>query len=186
MFVDQKLLVLGAKKIGFIGLPPMGCLPWARTLAGGLSRNCDQNRNNAAKLYNSKMPGVLRNIQKKYQGSNIIFLQIYDIMINMIQNPTNYGNQIKSHPFSRILVQIDGLTTVYLQDSRKPEGVVVGQECLKLQVFATIKLNSYAKIPPSLCFGTATIQQREATKSSWTIFSTLTFKIYLTIKPRRN
>lgn len=39
---------LGARRIAKYGVPPIGCVPFQRTLAGGPLRNCAENNHNQA------------------------------------------------------------------------------------------------------------------------------------------
>ncbi|KAJ0974220.1 hypothetical protein J5N97_016185 [Dioscorea zingiberensis] len=81
----------GARKVGFVGLPPIGCLPSQRTLGGGLSRECVTSRNEAASLFNSKMANKIGELGRVLNSSRIIFLDIYTIFMNIIQQPHVYG-----------------------------------------------------------------------------------------------
>jgi phospholipase/lecithinase/hemolysin len=54
----------GAKRIGFVGLPPIGCVPSQRTLGGGPRRSCVPERNAAAQLYNTKVQELIRELGK--------------------------------------------------------------------------------------------------------------------------
>ncbi|KAJ0974221.1 hypothetical protein J5N97_016186 [Dioscorea zingiberensis] len=88
----KKLYGSGAKKIGFVGLPPIGCLPSQRTAAGGLSRECVAVRNEAASLFNSRMQEEIQKLlMGMVNGTRIVFLDIYPILLDIIQQPQTYG-----------------------------------------------------------------------------------------------
>ncbi|KAL6995878.1 hypothetical protein U1Q18_006012 [Sarracenia purpurea var. burkii] len=60
----QDLYGLGARRIGVFSVPPIGCLPSQRTLAGGLHRNCAENYNKAASLFNTKLSAKLNSFNR--------------------------------------------------------------------------------------------------------------------------
>ncbi|KAF3335211.1 GDSL esterase/lipase EXL3-like protein [Carex littledalei] len=91
-FIKQ-LHAMGARKIGYVGLPPIGCVPSQRTVGGGLERNCEPKRNYAAQLYNYKIQGEIDNILKETgrKDTKITYIDIYNILLDIIQRPGFYG-----------------------------------------------------------------------------------------------
>ncbi|KAJ3678590.1 hypothetical protein LUZ60_002393 [Juncus effusus] len=89
----QQLHEMGARKIGFVGLPPIGCVPSQRTLGGGLARDCEPKRNYAAQLYNNKIAKEIENFLKKpdFKGTKLEYINIYDILLALINRPDSYG-----------------------------------------------------------------------------------------------
>ncbi|KAK8964556.1 GDSL esterase/lipase [Platanthera guangdongensis] len=75
--VVWKLHRLGARKIGFVGLPPIGCLPFQITMAGELERKCDEVRNQASVLYNSKISAEIRRLAANFRDTKLVYLDIY-------------------------------------------------------------------------------------------------------------
>lgn len=73
------------------GAPPIGCLPIQRTLAGGLHRTCVDEYNDAAKLYNTKLSSKLDSLAKNLSQSNVVYIDIYNPLFDIIQNPQTYG-----------------------------------------------------------------------------------------------
>lgn len=94
IFLQQQLIQLGAKKIAFVGVPPIGCVPSQRTLAGGILRDCAPGHNTIARLYNSRMAEEIEKIRKRHQTVTLIFADIYDFLYDMIAHPTKYGKLI--------------------------------------------------------------------------------------------
>ncbi|KAJ3678588.1 hypothetical protein LUZ60_002391 [Juncus effusus] len=84
---------MGARKIGFVGMPPIGCVPSQRTLGGGIARDCEPKRNYAAQLYNYKIQKEIENFLKKpnFKGTTIVYINIFDILMDLIQRPNAYG-----------------------------------------------------------------------------------------------
>ncbi|KAM0887027.1 hypothetical protein ACQ4PT_029318 [Festuca glaucescens] len=82
----------GAKLIGFVGMPPIGCVPSQRTVGGGLHRRCEPKRNYAAQLYNSKVQELIAGLNSK-RGfhSRVVYLGIYDIILELAENGDRWG-----------------------------------------------------------------------------------------------
>lgn len=91
----QELYKLGARKIGVFGIPPIGCMPCQRTLSGGLGRLCVEEHNQAAQLANTKISLALNgSLSKKLPQSKLVFIDIYDPMLDLILNPQKYGFEV--------------------------------------------------------------------------------------------
>ncbi|KAK1261570.1 GDSL esterase/lipase [Acorus gramineus] len=46
---------MGARRIGVVGVPPLGCVPMLRTLQGGINRGCVTTYNQASEEFNSAL-----------------------------------------------------------------------------------------------------------------------------------
>ncbi|XP_077246651.1 GDSL esterase/lipase EXL3-like isoform X1 [Tasmannia lanceolata] len=92
----QELYRLGARKVGVTGLPPVGCVPSQRTLAGGILRNCQPSYNQAAMEFNSKLSKELEALTNQLPGSKFIYIDIYTILSNLIFHPSNYGFEVST------------------------------------------------------------------------------------------
>lgn len=90
----QKLHRLGARRIGFVGLPPIGCLPFEMTMAGELERECEEVRNQASVLYNSKINEEIRRLASNFKGTKLVYLDIYTVFLDIIQRPSSYGFEV--------------------------------------------------------------------------------------------
>ncbi|KAJ6736425.1 GDSL ESTERASE/LIPASE EXL3 [Salix viminalis] len=87
----QELYKLGARRIGVFSAPPVGCVPAQRTLAGGVERECAQNLNEAAKLFNSKLSKKLDSLASSLPSGRFVYMDIYNPFLDLIQNPRKYG-----------------------------------------------------------------------------------------------
>ncbi|MCD9560044.1 hypothetical protein HAX54_018473 [Datura stramonium] len=87
----QELYKLGARKIGIFGIPPIGCLPSQRTLAGGPDRGCAKEYNQAAQLANTKFSIGIDSLSKKLAQSKLVLIDIYNPLLDLIVNPQKYG-----------------------------------------------------------------------------------------------
>ncbi|CAN6286095.1 unnamed protein product [Urochloa humidicola] len=82
----------GASKIGFVGMPPVGCVPSQRTLGGGLRRECEPRRNQAARLYNARIQDMIAGLNA-HPGfpTLVVFLDIYRILDQLMERGADYG-----------------------------------------------------------------------------------------------
>lgn len=85
---------LGARRISVFGAPPIGCVPSQRTLGGGIVRECAENYNDAAKLFNSKLSDELDSLTLKLPNSKIVYTDIYTPLFDIIQHPLKYGTYL--------------------------------------------------------------------------------------------
>ncbi|KAH0680663.1 hypothetical protein KY284_021748 [Solanum tuberosum] len=85
---------LGARRIGVFGIPPIGCLPSQRTLKGGDKRQCVDYLNQAAQLFNSKLAADLSSLGNKLPNSRLVYVDIYNLPLDVINNPQKYGFKI--------------------------------------------------------------------------------------------
>lgn len=87
----QSLYGLGARRIGVTSLPPMGCLPAAITLFGGGCNECVVRLNNDAILFNKKMNAAAQALQKEFPDLKLVVFDIYNPLLDLINNPSDNG-----------------------------------------------------------------------------------------------
>ncbi|KAF4388466.1 hypothetical protein CsatB_008066 [Cannabis sativa] len=89
----KELYGLGTRRIGILGAPPIGCVPSQRTLGGGIERNCYEEENKVAIMFNSKVSAMLDSLTKNYVSpdTRLVYVDIYYPLLDIIQNPTRYG-----------------------------------------------------------------------------------------------
>ncbi|KAE9603521.1 hypothetical protein Lal_00001947 [Lupinus albus] len=90
----KELYELGARRIGVLSAPPIGCVPSQRTLAGGILRECPKGHNEAAKLFNSKLSKNLHSLNQNSPNSRIIYIDVYNPLLDIILNYQNYGFKV--------------------------------------------------------------------------------------------
>ena len=85
---------MGGRRIGVFSAPPIGCVPGHKTVGGGLERGCDENLNDAAKLFNSKLEAELTSLGQSLPDENtrVVYIDVYNPLLDMINNPLKYGN----------------------------------------------------------------------------------------------
>ena len=90
----KELYKLGARRIAILSAPPIGCVPSQRTLAGGIIRECAEKYNDAAKLFNSKLSKELDSLDRNLPNSNIVYIDVYNPLLDIIVNYQKYGNRL--------------------------------------------------------------------------------------------
>ncbi|GAB2231118.1 hypothetical protein Droror1_Dr00027406 [Drosera rotundifolia] len=86
----QDLYKLGIRRMGVFSAPPIGCVPSQRTIGGGVHRVYPENYNEAAKLLNSKLSSALDTLSTRLLSSRPVYIDIYNPLLDLIQNPSNY------------------------------------------------------------------------------------------------
>uniref|UniRef100_J3MDY6 SGNH hydrolase-type esterase domain-containing protein n=1 Tax=Oryza brachyantha TaxID=4533 RepID=J3MDY6_ORYBR len=84
-----KMNQIGAKKIGFFGMPPVGCSPSQIILGGHPSKECDPIRNQASELFNSRMKMEIDrlNAELKIHGLRLAYIDFYRYLLEPAQQP---------------------------------------------------------------------------------------------------
>lgn len=72
-------------------LPPLGCLPAARTLFGFHESGCVSRINTDAQAFNKKINSAATQLQKQLPGLKIAIFDIFKPLYDLIQNPSNNG-----------------------------------------------------------------------------------------------
>ncbi|KAH1048106.1 hypothetical protein J1N35_038890 [Gossypium stocksii] len=87
----QNVYGLGARKIGVTSLPPLGCIPLARTLFGYHEKGCVSRFNTDAQQFNKKLNAAATNLQKQHPDLKIVVFDIYKALLDVVNTPSNYG-----------------------------------------------------------------------------------------------
>ncbi|XP_042757065.1 GDSL esterase/lipase At5g42170 isoform X2 [Lactuca sativa] len=90
----MELYNLGARRIAVFSAPPVGCSPAQRTLFGGILRMCAEKLNEAAHLYNTILKQQLPTIASRLPHSRVAFVDFYNPLIHIIDNPKKYGLEV--------------------------------------------------------------------------------------------
>ncbi|MCD7448803.1 hypothetical protein HAX54_046649 [Datura stramonium] len=89
----QDLMAEGARFIGIVGLPPLGCLPvviTTNTVATPLlPRECIDSYSAVGNEYNWLLQNMLTNMD--IPGTQLVYADIYNPLYDMVQNPNKYG-----------------------------------------------------------------------------------------------
>lgn len=92
----RELYGLGARRIGVLSLPPVGCLPSQRTLHGGPKRGCFNSANEAAVLFNSKLYAEIDSLRKELPGARLVYMDIYYPLLAIMQGPAQFGFEVSA------------------------------------------------------------------------------------------
>ncbi|KAJ3682596.1 hypothetical protein LUZ60_015169 [Juncus effusus] len=82
---------LGARTFAVIGIPPISCIPYQRTIAGGPLRDCAEDRNEIAMEYNTKMIDEIERLKNELPGSKFMFKDVYPQLMELINHPEKHG-----------------------------------------------------------------------------------------------
>ncbi|WCJ38892.1 GDSL esterase/lipase At1g58430 [Euphorbia peplus] len=85
----KELYEVGCRSIIVSGLAPTGCIPVQMTLSPG--KHCMEDQNRDSVIYNKKLVKILSDLQSTLQGIKLVYNDIYTPVIDMVNNPTNYG-----------------------------------------------------------------------------------------------
>lgn len=84
---------LGGRRIGVTTLPPLGCVPLARTLFGHHEMGCVTKFNTDAQQFNQKLNSAATNLQKQYLDLKIVLFDIFTPLYDIIQSPSDHGKE---------------------------------------------------------------------------------------------
>ncbi|XP_020204884.1 GDSL esterase/lipase EXL1 [Cajanus cajan] len=87
----KEIYELGARRIGVFNVPPIGCLPFQRTAAGGKERKVVVNYNNAVQFFNAKLSDQLHSLNHNLPTSRIVYIDVYSPLLDIILNYKKYG-----------------------------------------------------------------------------------------------
>ncbi|ERM94503.1 hypothetical protein AMTR_s00010p00262840 [Amborella trichopoda] len=79
----------GARRITFIGVGPLGCIPLARIIS--LFGGCQEYVNNIVMKFNNAANQLLQALSTRLSNSTFIFSDAYTIVLEIIDNPHKYG-----------------------------------------------------------------------------------------------
>ncbi|XP_042509932.1 GDSL esterase/lipase At2g30310-like [Macadamia integrifolia] len=91
--IIKELFDLGCRNFIVAGVPPFGCAPIQITakLKNTPARTCIEEENKDARAYNSKLKRVVKKLEESCEGSKMVYLNIYDPFMDMINQPQKYG-----------------------------------------------------------------------------------------------
>ncbi|CAK8569121.1 unnamed protein product [Lathyrus sativus] len=90
----KEIYQLGARRIGVFSAAPIGYLPSQRTLSGGVFRNINEEYNEAAKLFNSKLSKQMDYLHSNLPNSRVVYVDIYTPLLDIIVKPQKYGYKV--------------------------------------------------------------------------------------------
>jgi phospholipase/lecithinase/hemolysin len=86
-----KLYSMGARKIVVASVGPAGCTPYRLTTTLAVNGECDQKVNQQIQAFNTGLEALLDGLNANLPGVQFIYLNAYDAVYEIIQNPNAYG-----------------------------------------------------------------------------------------------
>ncbi|KAM0936779.1 putative triacylglycerol lipase [Dioscorea sansibarensis] len=83
------LYSLGARKVAFFGLGPMGCIPLQRLMSS--DGQCRESTNKLSKGFNKAALQLLNNLTNTLSNSSFVFGDAYDYFQDIIDQPEKHG-----------------------------------------------------------------------------------------------
>lgn len=102
-----RLYNLGARKIVFNGLAPLGCIPSQRVKSK--DGQCLHTVNKYVKIFNSNVQKLLDTIGSKLPGSQCSFADTYPVVMDLIVHPEDYGFKISNTSCCNVDTTVGGL-----------------------------------------------------------------------------
>ncbi|ESQ34783.1 hypothetical protein EUTSA_v10007885mg [Eutrema salsugineum] len=89
----------GARRIGVIGTPPLGCTPSQRVKK---EKKCNEELNYAAQLFNSKLLIIMGQLSRTLPNSTLVYMDIYSIFSQILESPADYGFEEIKKPCCKV------------------------------------------------------------------------------------
>ncbi|KAL0909940.1 hypothetical protein M5K25_020852 [Dendrobium thyrsiflorum] len=85
----ETLYNLGARRFIIANVGVLGCIPYV--LSQNLTSHCSSEVNNLVINFNSKLRPMLHNLNTNLQGSQFVYMDIYSMFKDILENPRKYG-----------------------------------------------------------------------------------------------
>ncbi|XP_054783202.1 GDSL esterase/lipase 1-like isoform X2 [Prosopis cineraria] len=89
--VVKEIHKIGGRKFGFLGMPPLGCVPSFRVHANGSEGSCLEEASTLAKLHNTELSEKLHKLERYLEGFKYSVTHYYDIFMELMNFPSKYG-----------------------------------------------------------------------------------------------
>ncbi|PWA55586.1 SGNH hydrolase-type esterase superfamily protein [Artemisia annua] len=102
-----RLYLLGARKIVFHGLGPLGCIPSQR--AKSKTHQCLRHVNEWVLQFNTKVQKLMNLLNLKLKNAQLTFADTYNDVLDMVDNPSKYGFKVSNTSCCKVDTTIGGL-----------------------------------------------------------------------------
>ncbi|XP_059452030.1 GDSL esterase/lipase At5g37690 isoform X2 [Corylus avellana] len=102
-----RLYQLGARKMLFHGLGPLGCIPSQRVKSK--TGQCLKRVNQLVLEFNSKVKNLVASLNGRLPNAKLIFADTYSGVLDLIENPSAYGFKISNTSCCNVDTNIGGL-----------------------------------------------------------------------------
>ncbi|KAL8136690.1 hypothetical protein V2J09_002691 [Rumex salicifolius] len=90
----REIYSLGARKISFAGICPMGCLPLERATNMETQNACQEKYNIIARSFNDKLSSSVMKLSKELPKIKLVFANPYDFFQEVLSEPQAYDRRI--------------------------------------------------------------------------------------------
>lgn len=92
IFRVQNIYEIGARKIVVAGLGPFGCIPLALGIRAATDKGkCIDHYQQVAISFNARLVSLVQEFQQSFTGATVLYSNGFDIVLDMINNPSKYG-----------------------------------------------------------------------------------------------
>ncbi|CAI9758156.1 unnamed protein product [Fraxinus pennsylvanica] len=102
-----RLYRLGARKMLFHGLGPLGCIPSQRVKSS--RGQCLKQVNLWVQQFNSEVQKLIANLNRHLPSAQLTFADTYQAVFDLIDNPTAYGFKVSNTSCCNVDTQLGGL-----------------------------------------------------------------------------
>ncbi|TVU10872.1 hypothetical protein EJB05_44425, partial [Eragrostis curvula] len=81
----------GARKIVFVSLLPVGCLPGRRAVNHDGPGKCNEKYNNLAMMFNAEIQETMGKLNGELAGAQVVYTEMYSVVSAILANPSAYG-----------------------------------------------------------------------------------------------
>lgn len=102
-----RLYQLGARKMVFHGLGPLGCIPSQRLKSS--RGQCLNQVNLWVQQFNSRVEKLIANLNSHLPSSQMTFADTYQAVLDLINNPSSYGFKVSNTSCCKVDPKLGGL-----------------------------------------------------------------------------
>ncbi|KAH6803775.1 SGNH hydrolase-type esterase superfamily protein [Perilla frutescens var. frutescens] len=103
----MRLYQVGARKMIFHGVGPLGCIPSQRVKSR--RGQCLSQVNLWVQQFNSKVKELIATLNSHLPSSQIIFADAYEPVLDLINNPSSYGFKVSNTSCCKVETKLGGL-----------------------------------------------------------------------------
>ncbi|KAI3775751.1 hypothetical protein L1987_45503 [Smallanthus sonchifolius] len=102
-----RLYLLGARKMIFHGLGPLGCIPSQRVKSS--TNQCLHQVNKWVIQFNSKVQKLINVLNVKLKNAQLTFADTYQDVLDLVDNPSKYGFKVSNTSCCNVDTAVGGL-----------------------------------------------------------------------------
>lgn len=99
LLLMKRLHGVGARKVVVVGVGPLGCIPFVRTLQFAPNDECSEEVNQLIEAYNFRLSEVVDQLNQEFNPKTMfVYANSYAVFMQIIDNYQQYG-QISQTPY---------------------------------------------------------------------------------------